>query len=120
MKKPSAQDIIDLTGTSLDGGAVTAWIDDAALLAKDCLEPLDADVQEAALKYLVAHMITTGGDNAGLNYTAETLGDASWSYGKISGAIDSTSYGRMAFGLAPCLKGAMDPSSTYGTVRLIR
>lgn len=103
LQKPSAQDVIDLTETDLPQAVVTAIIDDAALMAEECLKSLTGDRQEAALKWLSAHLI--GSTNSGGVLTSEKLGDASESYSRatVGDGISGTVYGQQAIALAPCL-----------------
>lgn len=100
ISKPSASVVIDLTGTSLSVSVVSGIIDDAALMAEKCIKGFDADRQEAILKWLAAHLITT---TDGGTLTSEKLGDASESYkaATVSDGINGTIFGQQAIGLDP-------------------
>lgn len=105
LSKPDSQDVIDLTGTALDSGVVSALIDDAALIGKDCLESLTDEYQKAALKWLAAHMVASTSDQSSAVLTSNKLGDASksWARGQMGTAIQGTTYGQQAVALVPCL-----------------
>lgn len=117
MNKPTAQKVIEFAGLTQSETVVSQWIDDVALLAADCLEPLNSDQQEAAIRYLVAGVLSTGTQQGAGRYKSESLGDASWSY-ELKDAGQSE-YGRMALRIAPCL-GSIMGVKQYGAVRLIR
>ena len=105
LNKPTAQSVIDLTGTDLESAVVGSIIDDAALLAEKCLENLDADRQAAALRWLTAHLIASTSDEGSKSVSSSRLGDASDSYSSAStgDGISGTSYGQQAIAIAPCL-----------------
>jgi hypothetical protein len=98
ISKPSASDVIDLTGTSLSTAIVSALIDDAALLAENCIASLDATRQEAIVKWITAHLITA---RDGGTLTSEKLGDASEtrSIGQLGSGLNGTIYGQQALAL---------------------
>ena len=103
INKPTAQSVIDLTGTSFSSSTVQMVIDDAALLAVDCLKSADEDTQEAALRWLSAHLIASTGGEAVI--ASERLGDAHTTYSRasIGDGIGGTTYGQQAIALLPCL-----------------
>ena len=103
LSKPTAQTVIDLTGTELPESVVTSIIDDAAIIGRDCLAALDADTQEAALKWLAAHLIAS--TDSGATLKSESLGDASQSYvrAQVKDGIAGTVYGQQAIAISPCL-----------------
>ena len=103
INKPTAQSVIDLTGTSFSSSVVQMVIDDAALVAVDCLQSADADTQEAALRWLTAHLIASTGREAVV--ASERLGDAQKSYYRsaLGDGISGTTYGQQAIALLPCL-----------------
>ena len=105
---PSAADVIALTGTDFPVPFVGAIIQDAALIASDCLRGVDGDRQEAALKWLAAHLISSAGETSG-TLTSDKLGDAAQTYAKtvtVTGAgLMGSAYGQQAIALLPCLSG---------------
>ena len=103
---PSAADVIALTGSTLPEVVIEAVIDDAALIASACLEGVDGDRQEAALKWLAAHLVSSAGETSG-SLTSDKLGDAAQTYAKtITGAgLMGSVYGQQAIALLPCLSG---------------
>lgn len=105
LSKPTAQSVIDLTGTGLPSAIVQQIIDDAALLAESCLTPLSAERQEAALRWLSAHLVASTSDTGSQSLTSQKLGDASESYGQAARGtgISGTTYGQQAIAIAPCL-----------------
>lgn len=105
ISKPTAQSVIDLTGTDLPVPVVDQIINDAALLAEGCLAPLSAEKQEAALRWLSAHMVASTSDVGSQSLTSQKLGDATESYGKatLGTGISGTTYGQQAIAIAPCL-----------------
>lgn len=116
LSKPSAADVIALTGTSLDAAVVTAIIDDAALMADSCLSPLSDAVQEAALKWLSAHLVSSSGGEG--QVSSEKLGDASVTYarGTLGDGVSGTMYGQQAIALAPCLAYLGRAKATIGVI----
>ena len=103
---PSAADVIALTGSGMSEAFVDAIIQDAALIASACLEGVDGDRQEAALKWLAAHLISSAGETSG-SLTSDRLGDAAQTYAKtVTGAgLMGSAYGQQAIALLPCLSG---------------
>lgn len=101
--KPQASEVIDITGTELSESVVSAIIDDAALMAEECLSFVSDDVGTAALKWLSAHLIAST-EEGGVR-TSEKLGDASESFvrAKVGDGIMGTTYGQQAIALVPCL-----------------
>lgn len=105
LQKPSAADVIALTQTDLPEPVVSAIIDDAALMAENCLSTKSAAVQEAALKWLAAHLIASTSDEGSQTISSTKLGDASDSYARATtgDGVSGTTYGQQAIALAPCL-----------------
>lgn len=105
LNKPTAQDVIDLTGSGLPEPVVEAIINDAALIAGDCLGTLSEERQAAALKWLAAHMLSGTSDEGSQVLTNSKLGDASDTYarGKVGEGIHGSYYGQQAVAIAPCL-----------------
>lgn len=105
INKPTAQSVINLTGTTMSECTVGDIIDDAALMAGSCLDQLSHETQAAALKWLAAHMITCTSDSSSQIIASQSLGDASESYarGSLGEGINSSYYGQQAMALAPCL-----------------
>ena len=105
MDKPSAQTVIDLTGTDLSEPAVSSIIDDAALIAGPCLSGVSDAVAASAVKWLAAHLVASTSDMGSATLTSDKLGDASqsWSRAKTGDALMGTSYGQQAVALIPCL-----------------
>ena len=103
LSKPTAQTVIDLTGTELPEPVVVSIIDDAAIIGLECLGPLDSETQEAALKWLAAHLIAS--TDSGATLKSESLGDASQTYvrAQVKDGMAGTVYGQQAIALAPCL-----------------
>lgn len=96
ISKPTAAVVIALTGTAFDAATVSAIIDDAALIAENCIKNYDATRQEAILKWLAAHLIaSTGGEGVA---TSDRLGDAStsWARAPLGDALKGTTYGQQA------------------------
>ena len=103
LSKPTAQAVIDLTGSDIPAPVVESIIDDAAIIGRDCLSVLDAETQEAALKWLTAHLIAS--TDSGAQLSSEKLGDASETYvrAQVKDGIAGTVYGQQAIAIAPCL-----------------
>ena len=103
LNKPTAQSVIDLTGTELPESVVDSIIGDAAIIGYACLSPLSADVQQAALKWLTAHLIAS--TDSGASIKSESMGDASETYvrAQVKDGIAGTIYGQQAIAIAPCL-----------------
>lgn len=101
--RPTAQTVIDLTGTDLPESVVEVIIDDAIIIGRACLSPLDAETQEAALKWLAAHLIAS--TDSGAQLSSERLGDAQQTYvrAQVKDGIAGTLYGQQAIAIAPCL-----------------
>lgn len=116
ISKPTAEEVIAFAGLEQSEAVVGGWIDDIAIIAKDCLEALSPDMQKIAIRYLVAGIMTTIA-TGGARMQSDSLGDASWSY--VLYDAGQTDYGRMALKIAPCL-GAFLGVKQYGAVRLIR
>lgn len=100
LSKPDASVVIALTGTELPEAVVTALIDDAALMAEACIEGFDAARQEAILKWIAAHLVST---QSGGTLTSEKLGDASETRkgATVSDGINGTVFGQQALALDP-------------------
>ena len=107
IQKPEPEDVIALTGTDLSFAVVEAIINDACLAAQSCLETLSPERQEAALRWLSAHMIASTADQSSQATTSSKLGDASDTYarGTLGQGINSSFYGQQALAIAPCLAG---------------
>jgi len=103
MQLPSAADVIALTDTSLSSEVVDALIADAALIAAKCLEGEPGDRQEAALKWLTAHLVASTGEGGMLQ--SSKLGDASDTFVRAATGegLAGTIYGQQAIALIPCL-----------------
>ena len=99
--KPAASSVIELTGSERTEAFVQSVIDDAAILAQDCIKGYDADRQEAIVKWLAAHLLASTQDDAVL--TSEKLGDAQQSYARaaMGAALAGTTYGQQALALDP-------------------
>lgn len=104
LTKPTAADVIALTGTDLSSAVVTQIIDDAALIGS-CVSALTSDEQEAALRWLAAHLVASTSDDGSQVVSSAKLGDASDSYAraKTSDGIAGSTYGQQAIAIAPCL-----------------
>lgn len=104
LSKPDAADVISLTGTDLSSSVVSSIIDDAALIGS-CVSDLTDAEQEAALKWLAAHLIASTSDESSQAVSSAKLGDASDTYAraKTSDGIMGTTYGQQAVAIAPCL-----------------
>lgn len=84
--------------TAMDDDAVTAFIEDAALIADlTGIQALAAARQVAIVKWLTAHLIAQHSGKGG-QITAESIGDASKSYAGGSGGLflQATRYGQQA------------------------
>ena len=103
LTKPDPQEVIDLTGTTLGEHVVALVIEDASLIGAECLSGLSSAAQQAALKWLAAHLIAS--TDSGATLASESLGDASQSYvrAQVKDGIAGTVYGQQAIALAPCL-----------------
>lgn len=101
MQRPTIEAVRTVSGTDADDALIAALIDDAVLIG-ECLKPLTGDRQSAALKWLTAHLLIRRGERGRLS--AESLGDASWTYEAASvNNLRSTAPGRQAILIAPCL-----------------
>lgn len=118
LQKPTPGDVIDLTGTKLDTAVVSAIIDDAALIAEDCLSSLTGDRQKAALKWLSAHLVASTSDTGAAPMTSKKLGDASkgWTRAQVGDGVSGTTYGQQAIAIAPCLGRLGRPRASVGVV----
>lgn len=96
VSKPTAAQVIALTGTSLAEATVSAIIDDAALLVEGCVSTYSADRQAAIVKWVAAHLIASTGSEGVL--TSDKLGDAQQSYARAQTgmALRGTTYGQQA------------------------
>lgn len=97
---PTASDVIALTETGLSAAVVTTLIDDAALVAGDCITGYADDRQTAIIKWLAAHMVAST-DAGGGTLTSDKLGDASQSYARatMGDGLRGTIYGQQALAL---------------------
>lgn len=102
---PEASDVIALTGTKLPEPVVEAIINDAALMAYDCLADQSEEMQIAVVKWLAAHLVSMAGGGSSGMLTSRRLGDASKTYAvSASGdGLKGTVYGRQVIALLPCL-----------------
>lgn len=102
ISKPTAQSVINITGTALTESVVSSIIDDAELMAKECIKNEDSDKQEAVLRWLSAHLVTV---SQGGTLISDKLGDASQSYsaGELGDGLKSTMFGQQAIALSPCI-----------------
>src|SRR5690554_2459596 len=98
--KPSADMVIQLTGTGLPEDVVAGIIDDAALLVERCISKLDGPRQTAIIKWVAAHLIASGPD---LMLKSERLGNASDTYATatLGDGLKGTTYGQQALALDP-------------------
>jgi len=92
----------------VDVSLVNDWAADLSALADDCLSSLDPAKAERALYYLVAYWIDAGAGEV----QSKSLGDASVSYARKSGGMQSNQYGKMALMFAPCL-ASVSPTKKY-------
>ena len=99
----TAAEVIALTGTSLPEAAVGAIIDDALLIAADCIAGVSEARADSAIKWLSAHLVASLGSEGVL--TSRKLGDASKSYARaqVGDGIAGTTYGQQAIAILPCL-----------------
>lgn len=102
VEKPSAADVKAIISTALTDEQIGALIDDAALLAEDCIASLSSERQKAILKWLTAHLIASTDFN-GMK-TSSKLGDAQDSFARatLGDALKGTTYGQQALALDPC------------------
>lgn len=114
---PEASDVQQIVKTSLGADTLRAMIADAALIVEDCasIATYTPQRQQAIIKYVVAHMITTtgqGGNSARLS--GRRLGDASQTYRTqaLGPNLAGTTYGEQAL--------ALDPSGCLATIGLKR
>ncbi|MGE0602227.1 MAG: DUF4054 domain-containing protein [Xanthobacteraceae bacterium] len=107
IEKPNAADVKAIISTTLSDEVVGALIDDAALLAENCIASLDGDRQKAILKWLTAHLIASTNSNA--SKTSSKLGDAQDTFARaqLGEGLKGTIYGQQALALDPngCLIG---------------
>lgn len=103
ISKPTATEVIDLTGTELTEAQVTALIDDAALMVEACINTLSADRQSAIVKWVAAHLIQATGDDSGNVLSSTKLGDASDTFarGSLGDGLSGSYYGQQAIALDP-------------------
>lgn len=115
--KPDVDAVRLVITTKISDSAVSALIDDAALIAAGCpvVDTYSTDLQTAIVKYLAAHLIASRSDGPGV-LVSKKIGDASESYGRATMGmqLQSTTYGQQAIALDPtgCLK-------RLGNVRVI-
>lgn len=105
---PTPAEVKAIIPTDLSDAEVQSFINDAALLGKRCVTPLDADTQKVIVKYLAAHLIQSAGKSSGEGFanvavTSMKLGDASETYSRAQAGnnIASTSYGQQAIQFDP-------------------
>lgn len=97
---PVASEVIELTGTALSNPIVATLIDDAAMVAGDCITSYSEDRQAAIIKWLAAHLVASTA--AGGEFLAsEKLGDASQTYARaaLGENLRGTIYGQQALAL---------------------
>ena len=99
MAKPTASDVLSLTGLNIDEAVVSSVVDDAAVMAERCSSAWSDAQETAILKWLAAHLLSSTHD--GGVTTSESLGDASQSYkrAQMSDGIAGTTYGQQAIAL---------------------
>lgn len=100
---PSAADVIAITGTSLPETVVTALIQDAALVAANCISQYDGPRQTAIIKWLAAHMIASTAQGGESVLTSDKLGDASQTFARatLGAGLRGSMYGQQALALDP-------------------
>jgi len=101
ISKPSAEDVRAIIATTMTDPQVSAVIDDAALLAEDCISSLSSARQASIVKWLTAHMIASTGGSA--SRTSKKLGDAAETYAvaQLGEGLRGTTYGQQALALDP-------------------
>ena len=97
--KPQASDVIALTGTEQSESVVSQIIDDAALIASECIAGYDEYRQRSILKWLAAHLLASTQED-GVR-TSERLGDAQdqFARAKMGDSLKGTTYGQQAIAL---------------------
>lgn len=119
---PTVDEVRATITTSLTDAQIQLFIDDAVLVASQCASFLgfDASRQQAIVRWLTAHLLSTVMNKGGGNLTAESLGDASKSYGTsaLGKELRSTMYGNAALQLDPsgCLARLGKARATFQVV----
>ena len=107
MVKPEAEAVLSLTGAELPASVVDTLIEDAVLMAGNCLKHYGEDRQTAIIKWLAAHLVASTDDGAEL--ASESVDGASHSFSRPAPGegLRGTSFGRQALALdyRGCLDG---------------
>lgn len=105
---PSVADVRSLIDTPLPDGAVTAVINDAALMAEGCpaVSTYPSARQAAIVKWIAAHLIDQSGKASASGsgkVTSRKIGDAAETFasGTLGSGLASSSYGAQAIALDP-------------------
>lgn len=100
---PTAAEVIAITGSKLPENVIDLLIQQAALIAKKCIEKLSPELQKAIVMWLAAHLVATTGDTFG-TLTTRKLGDAqkSWARATTGEGLKGTAYGQQVLLLDPC------------------
>jgi hypothetical protein len=105
---------------NLTDAQVQSFIDDAALMAEDCVSAQSAARQVGVIKWLAAHLISTAGVATGAAsgvIQSQSLGDASESYAVAATAdmLKGTAFGQQAMLMDPtgCLANLGKRKSTF-------
>jgi hypothetical protein len=101
MQLPSVADVTTLTGTSLSEVVVTSLIQDAALVAEDCIAGYAPARQTAIIKWLAAHLVASTSSGGESTLTSDKLGDAAQTFARATtgDALSGTMYGQQALAL---------------------
>ena len=105
--RPEADAVLSLTGAELPASVVDTLIEDAVLMAGNCLKHYGDDRQTAIIKWLAAHLVASTEGNAEIQ--SESVDGASQTFVRPEPGegLRGTSFGRQALGLdyRGCLEG---------------
>lgn len=109
MPVPTVEEVRAIVGTSTGHSdhIIAAFIEDATLVAGDCLSVYPESRQKAIVKWLAAHLVASTATGAAVS--ADKLGDASVTYQRatLAEGLRGTVYGQQALALDinGCLTG---------------
>lgn len=105
MTNPTVAQVRAIITTSLTDDAVTAIIEDAALMVEHCISSLAEARQTAIIKWTTAHLISSMSGSTGGKKTLSSfkIGDAQENYvqATLGEAMKGTTYGQQAIALDP-------------------
>lgn len=98
---PTTQSVIDLTSTSLPESVVSSLIEDAALIAEDCIASYSESRQTSIVRWLAAHLVASTAAGGSSTLTSDKLGDAAQTFARatVGEGFSGTIYGQQALAL---------------------